>query len=56
MVCLGGSHGLGLVGAKELSLGSNAEDEEVEQVPESLRGGSNRACGQIDYGGLGVKI
>lgn len=45
----GGSHSLGLVGAKEIGVGRDSGDEEVEQVPESLRGGINRAYGLIDY-------
>lgn len=36
---------LSLVGAMELSIGNNSGDEEVEQVPESLRGRINRASG-----------
>lgn len=39
---------LGLVDAQEVSLGSGSGDEEVEHVPESLRGGINRACSRID--------
>lgn len=47
---------LSLVGAMELSIGNNSGDEEVEQVPESLRGRINRASGWIDCWGLRMKI
>lgn len=39
---------LGLVGAKKVILGCDSGDEEVEHIPESLRGGINRAYRQSD--------